>query len=144
MSRLGTLCVHKISQNHKKSSSFRFNNKKVPKAGFNTKFREKLLKTKESWIRRKNYSPTVPSKTRWGTFLSATFYHIENFEKISEFVLTLPSSSEKIVIAKNLLTKNDLKSALLKLKPFKNLIDALEKFQSETISLDGQLEIMEN
>jgi len=135
MTRLGTLCVHKISQNHKKSSSFRFNNKKVPKAGFNTKFREKLLKTKESWIRRKNYSPPVPSKTRWGTFLSATFYHIENFAKISEFVF---------VISKNLLTKNDLKSALLKLKPFKNLIDALEKFQSETISLDGQLEIMEN
>jgi len=37
-----------------------------------------------------------PIVTRWGTFLDAGFYHIDNFDKVSNFILNLQANTEKI------------------------------------------------
>jgi hypothetical protein len=88
--------------------------------------------------------PPKPIVTRWGTWLEASFYYVDNFEKICEFVekLKVCSKTKAIQNAKMLIKMEDVKNQLLSLHLYRFLPKKIEEIQSNSLSLSQQLDIL--
>ena len=64
--------------------------------------------------------PKSPVITRWGTWLAASHYYYDNFDKICKFIKGMTTKNNDTIIRLKQLTENtDLKKELAKLSPFK-------------------------
>ncbi len=87
--------------------------------------------------------PPEPVITRWGTFLKAAFYHLDNFDIISGFIFNLEDDSKKIRSAKKLISNENMKEQLLNLHNYRMLPKAIEKLESQSLKFQEQLDIVD-
>ena len=94
--------------------------------------------------------PPQPVITRWGTWLKAAYYYVNNFKVIKEFLpklkIKLQTKEKKVIpVLEKLikLTENpNLQKQMSELSKFKILTDNIEKIESKSLTLKCQLEII--
>lgn len=90
--------------------------------------------------------PPKPIVTRWGTWIEASLYYAEHFEKVKKFLNELDSSEAKsIAKAISAIVLPSLKKSLAFIKSnFDCLVTGVMQLQGKGMSLAAALEIIES
>lgn len=84
-----------------------------------------------------------PVITRWGTWLDATLFYAENFEKIKEIVFSFSDDSAVITNCKNILNKAQLPQELAFIKANYGFIsELLTKLETQGMELSESIELI--
>ena len=91
--------------------------------------------------------PPEPVLTRWGTWLVSAEYHLENYDRIREFILgyTPKSDAKSKDELDKLLTKSNvqLKKEFMNLKKYIPLHKLITKLEARNLTIDEQMEIID-
>lgn len=89
--------------------------------------------------------PPQPVITRWGTWLDATLFYAENFEKIKEIVCSFSDDSAVITNCKNILNKAQLPQELAFIKANYGFIsELLTKLETQDMELSESIELIQS
>ena len=92
--------------------------------------------------------PPNPVQTRWGTWLNAAKYYMENFDSIEHFILNYKpdSHSEAFKNLRRMLTSEAkiIKKKLFELRNLHEISDHIRKLESRKLSSKDQLDVIED
>ena len=90
--------------------------------------------------------PPVPINTRWGTWLSAAAFYLENYEAVKNFIIEYQPDSDSAAFErlKKLATgpNQSVAKCLFKIKPLMEIPSLITKLETRNLSVDEQLSII--
>ncbi|RWS21713.1 uncharacterized protein B4U80_07221 [Leptotrombidium deliense] len=114
---------------------------------FISNMKKVLLKSKhrQQMFRTETSLPLPPKAviTRWGTWLEACFFYIDNFEKISSFIKTLKAKSAALEAVKKALQKPIVKNELMMISNYRFVVSTIKKLEEQNLTSNEQRKILE-
>lgn len=109
------------------------------------KFLLKSNKRKFDFVSKTGLSlPPTPVLTRWGTWLKAVAFHLNNYSVVKSFILSYKpdSKSEAFELIKKMMSGSKLEKDLYELRKFVPLAVMITKLEEHGLSMESQMNLV--